>query len=482
MRKGMLVLVLLVSFAIIPIVLAATVNNDPIAVAKVSPASCFACECEVIWLDGSGSSDSDGQVVKYEWLYNDKVVARGVSATLGETFTRESGGYTIFLRVTDNGGATNTVSAVKLYVENNPRPQIEEMSWEINDNKDFLTQGDKFTVEVDLIEKEYGKITYNWDYNSEMFQKVGVRQSRNGEEAIATFKVISNEIGWKTSYEIGVAVSNACGEGDTEDLDDIKVKSSRFNQPPEAKIIFLSSVINEGESFQVNFACTTGQDRNEGGDEVVDWYWEIRNERGEIIKTSYSEDPRFKIEDSGIFIICLNITDRFGATGETSVHFKVEEYDNDKPVANASATGITAVYGEPHELNGSNSWDPDERIGGENYSISWYIWRDETYGEEFPSSKNPVCNVSFNRTGPHKIVLEVRDAGARVEKGDDEIEVSFDTDEIEINVIVPSELAPAPVSSKPTPTSTPVLEKNPAPTKNFLENFWEIIETIKALF
>ena len=172
----------------------------------------------------------------------------------------------------------------------------------------------------------------------------------------------------------------------------------------------------------------------------------------------------------------------------------MKEYENDPPIANASATKGTAIHGKPFELNGSYSWDPDE-IGGIEYSIKEYVWQDKTYGEELCHSKNPVCNVVFNRTGLHKIVLTVRDAGDRVEEGDDEIDISSDRDEIKIIVIEPPEPAPAitpePPEPEPTPTQViiPTPEPTPTPTEKpattFLEKqksfFWEIVETIKAL-
>jgi len=490
-------------FVVLPVMATATINNQPIAkaVAVISPAEFYACECEGVELDGSGSYDlSGGRIVKYEWLHDKKVIARGMKVALGETFTHNPGTYTFTLKVTDDGGATDTAEVI-FRVKYNPYPQIEKIDWEIEDNyyddddRNFLVLGDKFIVEVDLLDKniDHGRIIYNWDYPAEVFRKIGVRQTRNGEKEEITFEVISNGIRWKTSYEIGITVSNVCGEGGVRKYIELEIESSQCNSPPEAEITFLSA-IKEGENFHVSSAgSTTGRDRNESNDEIVACYWNITDELGETaVRPSFQEDPRFRIEDSGIYIISLKVTDRFGATGETRVPFKVEEYENDPPVADASETKQTAIHGESFKLDGSCSWDPDEIMGGKEHSIGQYVWRDETYNEELCRSKNPVCSIMLNRTGQHKIVLEVRDTGDRVEKGDDEIEVLSDRDEIEITVIAPPEPAPTATSApriipKPTPapiaTSMPTLEKIPAPTKNFLGNIREIWENIiKTLF
>ena len=492
MRKEMVVLALLVLLVALPIASAVTVNEQPVAVAKVSPEEFYACECEGVELDGSDSSDKDGWIVKYEWLYDDRIVARGVKTTLGESFTQKAGGYTIVLRVTDNGGATDTAE-VTFHVKHNPLPQIEEIEWDIetdaDNNDDILVEGEKLSVEVNLMEKEYGELTYNWNYDPKVFRKTRVRQTSDRQEV--TFEVISGGTGGKTSYEIGVTVLNACGEGDTDDIDDgVRVKSSRSNTPPEPEITFSSSVINEGESFRVSPAgSTTGQDRNENDDEIVAWYWEIINEQGKVVEHSTAEDPRFRIEDSGIYTISLNITDRFGATGKTSISFRVREIENDyPPTADVSSTKRTAIYGKPFELNGSGSNDNRDWDGKGNPEdlISWYIWRDETYDEELCRSRNPVCYRIFNRTGQHRIRLTVIDTGDKVAKeGDDEISVLSGSAEITITVIAPPEsptptVTPTPIPVQTiTPIPTPVKIPAPAiPRKSFLENFWETIKTL----
>jgi len=124
--------------------------------------------------------------------------------------------------------------------------------------------------------------------------------------------------------------------------------------------------------------------------------------------------------------------------------------------------------------------------------ISWYIWRDETYGEELCRSRNPVCYHIFNRTGQHRIRLTVIDTGDKVAKeGDDEINVLSGSAETTITVIAPPEsptptVTPAPrITPQPTPkvklTPIPTTVKIPAPAiprKSFLENFWETIKTL----
>lgn len=58
-------------------------------------------------VDGSGSSDPDGTITGYSWSFGDGGTATGANAS--HTYAT-AGTYTVALKVTDNGGATSTVS------------------------------------------------------------------------------------------------------------------------------------------------------------------------------------------------------------------------------------------------------------------------------------------------------------------------------------------------------------------------------------
>lgn len=413
----------------------AAVNNQPVAKASVNPSLCFACECQSIKLDASGSYDIDGQVIKYRWYYNGQLVAEGVRATLGELFTTNSGTYKITLKVIDNGGMSDTEEVI-FYVKNNPIPHIEELKNKIDSDYDYLVMGDKISVEVVLSDKDHGTITYDWDYNSEIFQMIG-----DGEEA--TFKVISSKA--KSNYEIGVTASNLCGDESNRKEFEVEIKPFSSNSPPKSEII-LPAKIYEGKRFQIKSGSTTGQRGDEEGDEIVSWNWRIKkitNSGEEEMDTSSREYISFTVENSGeLYKVYLEVTDRFGEKGIAWQNFYAEEAEPDPPTADASATKKTVVYGKEFTLDGSRSWDPDGRITKD--VISRYLWRDLTYDEDLGSSNSPTLNVVFNRTGPHKIKLTVIDTGFTESLSDEDVVV--------VNVIEGAD-TPMPISTlSPTPT------------------------------
>jgi PKD repeat protein len=83
-----------------------TVTEDPGNLSPVAAFSWVADELAVSF-DGSGSSDPDGSIVSYEWDFGDGGVGSGVSPD--HTYA-EGGTYTVMLTVTDDEGATGSVS------------------------------------------------------------------------------------------------------------------------------------------------------------------------------------------------------------------------------------------------------------------------------------------------------------------------------------------------------------------------------------
>ncbi|MCK5465919.1 PKD domain-containing protein [Candidatus Parcubacteria bacterium] len=434
---GLMMSVLLMLLLSVSLV-AAEVNDQPVAKASVSPISCFACECQSITLDASGSYDKDGQIIKYEWYYNGQLVAKGIKATLGEPFITNPDTYKITLKVTDNGGMNDTEKVV-FYVKNNLVPHIEKLKNRTRSDYDHLVVGDEISVEVILSDKDYGIIIYDWDYDSEVFQKIG-------DEKKATFEVISS--GARRDYEIGVTVSNLCGDKSNRKKIEVEIKSSSSNSPPKSEIM-LPAKIYEGKRFQIKSGSTTGQRGDEEGDEIVSWNWKINkitNRGEEEITTSSRKYISFTVEDSGeLYNVSLKVTDRFGEKGTAWQNFYAKEAEPDPPIADASATEKIAIYGKEFALDGSRSWDPDGNVLRE--VISSYLWYDLTYGEYLGSSNSPTFNVTFNRTGPHEIELTVIDAGFS-----EDSESLSDKDTIVVNVIEKASIIDTPV---PMPTPIP---------------------------
>ncbi len=466
------IVILVLLFVALPVT--ATVNNQPIAKAVVSPVGFYACECESVELDGSGSYDLDGWITEYKWTCNSQVFT-GKKVILGKEFIQNPGTYRFTLKVTDNGGINHETETV-FRVWNNPHPYIKEIRCRYkteDESSDFLVSGDKISIEVVLVDKEYGRITYSWDYDPEIFRKTG-------DGSKVTFEVIPGEAKWRT-HKIGVTVSNACGDESNRKEVEVEIKPSQSNQSPKAKIT-LPANVSEGKRFQASsFGSTTGN-KNEEGDEIISWDWRITRitkEREIKVKASPRENPRFTLEDSGIFNISLEVTDRFGATGSDFMYFQVNEAENDPPVADASLTQRTVFHGKEFILDGSKSRDPDGRA---EKAISWYVWTDTTYNnEEICRSRKPICTAVLNRTGLHRIKLTVIDTGFP--------DLSENDDIVEVNVIEsPTSISSVEATPIATPTSVPVfvptvikerIDESRSPKGGIIEYVMNLIDKVK---
>jgi PKD repeat protein len=79
--------------------------------ANVAPTAAFTSTATNLAasFNGSGSADSDGTITGYAWNFGD--ASTGTGATASHTYA-SAGSYTVTLKVTDNDGATGTVSRV----------------------------------------------------------------------------------------------------------------------------------------------------------------------------------------------------------------------------------------------------------------------------------------------------------------------------------------------------------------------------------
>ncbi len=107
-------------------------NQPPVA---SFTATCTNLTCN---FDASGSTDSDGYIAGFEWVFGDGTSGSGENTTKSY---EASGTYNVQLTVTDNGGLTNTISKnVTVAV-----PEITDISPKVGPNGSLVTiTGDNF--------------------------------------------------------------------------------------------------------------------------------------------------------------------------------------------------------------------------------------------------------------------------------------------------------------------------------------------------
>lgn len=120
MLRRCLTVVVVVVIGLVLANCSALFNDDPIAAFSWSPQPVDA-GTEVTF--SSTSTDSDGNIISWEWTFGDGT--RGSGHLAPHTFV-DDGVYTVTLTVTDNCGATNSVS--RLVSISNPEPVIGRMT------------------------------------------------------------------------------------------------------------------------------------------------------------------------------------------------------------------------------------------------------------------------------------------------------------------------------------------------------------------
>lgn len=200
-------------------------NSPPTANINVETASVE--EGEIIYFNGSASTDSDGIIIEYTWDFGDGVRDSGMYSN--HEFSLY-GTYEVRLTVIDDGGATDS-DIIMIHVEGHvkvhllPIAVIEVASTTVKEGKDVVFNGSGSIVYNGII------IDYTWDFGN------GIKDS-----GMYSHYVFNNE----GSYNISLTVLDDRGGTNTTEIEIIVVPY------PQGSLQFKESSYNEGD-FTGNF-------------------------------------------------------------------------------------------------------------------------------------------------------------------------------------------------------------------------------------
>ena len=109
-----------------------------------------------VTFDGSSSSDPDGTIDNYEWVFDDGETLLGIQTE--RTFDR-SGEYSFFLRVTDSSGLMDQTESFIISVTefNAPPVMVGDQNFELNENMTLefdlsgATDADSDTITYEIV-------------------------------------------------------------------------------------------------------------------------------------------------------------------------------------------------------------------------------------------------------------------------------------------------------------------------------------------
>lgn len=421
-------------------------NDKPVAIIESNNQWVYACESFTL---KSKSVDNDGWLIRQEWNIDQsgKKIFLGTQPeiSLGLPYTRPVGDLFVTLEVMDNSNDPNTdkdTKTIKLYTEPNPAPRINRIDKsDFPNNRGSFYPGEKFNLNAIMYSDAIMRsLQIKWSYDKSIF---GFTSDVVANPEVT---VLSAPNVYEHYSLITVETTNACGEKGTLDIK-IPVKKIPVNSPPMIKIVGPDSV-NENTEFWISSAgSTTGNGYNEPEDSLT-YLWSC-NRQGvkENLCVSGGSAILVRFPDGGQNIeFSLKICDKFNACASANTSVFIKETENDRPIANASATGRTAIRGSDFILDCSRSSDDRTYL---NQGVQTCIWTLTTTIKgvvitEQVFSKNKTQKYKFNISGDWNVQLRVRDGGMLL---------SDNIDSFKVIVLKEGDASISPVVSTPVPMS-----------------------------
>ena len=347
-------------------------NEPPTADFEFTPAE--PVPDERVDLDASTSSDSDGDIVSYEWDlngdgdyddYND-----GDGQTTDKTFDT-AGSYTIGLKVTDNGDLAAEERQTITVTNEEPVPEFAvEPSTPHPD--------EQVRLDASASRDEDGNIvSYEWDLNGD-----GDYDDYNDGDG----QSVTTEFATGGSYTVGLRITDN-GEVSTTTTRTITVT----NTPPTAN--FSYSLTGDGLTVQLDGSPST--DPDDSG-RITSYQWDLNGDGDyDDYEDASGQSPAVEFESAGEYEIGLQVTDNGDLTKSVRRTVAVSA----PPKAAFSMDPVIAATGQPATFDASDSVDPDGDI--------------ETYRWTFPdgtTKQGEEVTYQFGSVGSYEVELTVVDS------------------------------------------------------------------------
>jgi len=329
-------------------------NRPPVAVLDTS--SAILDKEEIVAFDASGSYDPDGYIVSYSWDFGDGNTAAGVTASHSYP---ASGTYTVTLTVTDDDGATDSITATKTVRNRSPAASFTESAHTV-----YTSESINFDASTSYDPDGY-IVSYSWDF---------------GDGNTATGVTVSHAYADNGSYVVNLTVTDNDGAtGSTH------ATKTVMNRPPVANFTESAHTVDTGES--INFDASASYDPDST---IVSYSWNFGDgdtATGVTVSHSYAT--------SGTYTVILTVTDDDGATDSITATKTVR---NRGPVASFTESAHTVEAGESIDFDASASYDPDGAI----VSYSW------DFGDGMEGSGVSVRHA-YSQDGVYTVTLTVTD-------------------------------------------------------------------------
>ena len=340
-------------------------------------------------LDGSSSTDEDGQITTWLWEKSEGPAGSNFSSA-GSSKTDVGnlvkGTYVFILTVTDNTGAqsSDSIKVVVLGAENSPPVA--------NAGKDIQIQLPVNTATLDGSGStdEGGRID-DWKWEK-------IAGPAGGDLTVDTLIAYVNNL-QEGTYTYRLTIRDNSGATSSATVN-IVVLAANINQPP---------VANAGKNIQiqlpVNTATLDGSGSADTDGRIDDWKWEkIAGPAGGdlVVDTLIAHVSNLQ---EGTYTYRLTIRDNSGATSSATVNIVVlPAAANQSPIADAGNNIRIQLPANTVSLDGSASRDPDGQIA------KW-LWQKTggPAGGDLSASGSAKTNAGNLQVGTYTYQLTVTD-------------------------------------------------------------------------
>ena len=344
-----------------------------------------------VTLDGTQSSDFDGDALTYDWAFTEQV-PEGTAATLSNanssmpSFTiDERGNYEIQLTVSD--GELSDTDTVWVNVGNSA-PVAEAGNNQLANVGDVVNLSAAGSSDVDG-----DTLQFTWSILS---APDGSSAALSGANALNA--TLTPDVGG--TYVIQLKVS----DGELEHSDTVQIDvDSITNHPPVANPGANQSFDNPGVEVVLDGSASSDPD----GDSLL-YSWSLKSKPDGSSATLTGADtvsPSFVADLQGLYEVQLSVSDgELSSTTSPSVLISVD--GNTPPLANAGADQLALILGATVALNGGASSDPD----GDTLDYQWSVTNAPAEAN-VAFSNATVANPSFSldKAGDYLLQLTVSD-------------------------------------------------------------------------
>ena len=307
------------------------------------------------------SSDIDGQIVRYNWIFPNGVIKKG--REVSHNFISE-GLFDISLEVIDNlGDISRTIQQVNVLPNDSSKANFVA-------SKTYGHVPELIKFDGSMSYDDEGIIDYEWKLN-------GIVQSE--KDSTLNYNFIE-----KGKYLVELTVTDRQGEKDSKALE-IFIRGE--NEAPIAS--FLANKYRANPPFLISLNAEASLDSDEN---ISSYHWDFDDGKKQLSRDS---KVSHLYNSSGVFNVTLTVKD---SEGESSSVIKQIEM-NYAPIAIFSS-GVD-TFNPPFEVEFDASASSDDR------AIALYKWRVGNQAEV--SSILPNYNFNFTEAGKFDVRLTVVD-------------------------------------------------------------------------